>query len=168
MRLVRMESGVLGDVKSVVRARSEARIDYGPGYRLYFTQRGPVIILLALRRRQVATGAGHQASKATCEGMEGTRMGLITKPFDAAKYLDSGRVDRGVSGCRVRRRRPRFHRTLRGRRGASAQHEPVGPRCRHEPVGALQGAERRGESRIRFHHEDPRRARREAFSQTRH
>lgn len=46
MRLVRMESGVLGDVKSVGEGVCEARIDYGPSYRLYFTQRGPVIILL--------------------------------------------------------------------------------------------------------------------------
>ncbi|MBB1247396.1 type II toxin-antitoxin system RelE/ParE family toxin [Rhizobium sp. G21] len=46
MRLVRMETGALGDVKSVGEGVYEARIDYGPGYRLHFTQRGPVVILL--------------------------------------------------------------------------------------------------------------------------
>ena len=41
-----MEAGLLGDVKSVGRRVSEARIDYGPGYRIYFTRRGRQLILL--------------------------------------------------------------------------------------------------------------------------
>ena len=40
--------GNLGDVKPVGGAVSEVRIDYGPGYRLYFVQRssGHIVILL--------------------------------------------------------------------------------------------------------------------------
>ncbi len=45
-RIIRMQSGLLGDVKSVGDGVSEARIDYGPGYRLYFTRRGQEIIIL--------------------------------------------------------------------------------------------------------------------------
>lgn len=46
MRISRMERGLLGDVKWVGGTVSEARIDYGPGYRLYFTRRGQVLVIL--------------------------------------------------------------------------------------------------------------------------
>jgi putative addiction module killer protein len=45
-RIVRLEDGNLGDVKPVGGGVSELRIDYGPGYRVYFTQRERAIILL--------------------------------------------------------------------------------------------------------------------------
>jgi putative addiction module killer protein len=47
-RLDRLGEGNPGDVKPVGEGVSELRIDYGPGYRVYFTARGrQVIILLA-------------------------------------------------------------------------------------------------------------------------
>lgn|SRR5512147_3180383 len=47
-RIRRLSLGNPGDVKSVGEGVSELRIDYGPGYRVYFTQRGrEVVILLA-------------------------------------------------------------------------------------------------------------------------
>lgn len=46
VRIRRMETGALGDVKPVGDGVSEARIHYGAGYRLYFCQRGNVVIVL--------------------------------------------------------------------------------------------------------------------------
>lgn len=36
----------LGNVKRLSPGVSECKIDYGPGYRLYFTRRGDVLIIL--------------------------------------------------------------------------------------------------------------------------
>ena len=45
-RIDRLSLGNPGDVKPVGSSVSEMRIDYGPGYRIYFTQRGPIIIVI--------------------------------------------------------------------------------------------------------------------------
>jgi putative addiction module killer protein len=45
-RVLRLEDGNLGDVKPVGGGVSELRIDYGPGYRVYFMQLEKTIILL--------------------------------------------------------------------------------------------------------------------------
>ncbi|MFD1252611.1 hypothetical protein DEVEQU_02273 [Devosia equisanguinis] len=44
-RLVRVQAGLMGDVK-FFDGIGEFRIDYGPGYRVYFVQRGRVLIVL--------------------------------------------------------------------------------------------------------------------------
>ena len=46
IRIRRLELGVPGDVKPVGAGISELRIDYGPGYRVYFLQRGTTLIVL--------------------------------------------------------------------------------------------------------------------------
>jgi putative addiction module killer protein len=46
VRLRRFTVGNLGDVKPVGQGVFEARIDYGPGYRLYFVKRGNTLIVL--------------------------------------------------------------------------------------------------------------------------
>jgi putative addiction module killer protein len=40
------ESGNFGDTKPLRQGVSEMRIDYGPGYRLYFMQQGAVLVVL--------------------------------------------------------------------------------------------------------------------------
>jgi putative addiction module killer protein len=46
MRIRRVETGLLGDWKTVGDGVSELRIDQGPGYRLYYTMRQQVIVIL--------------------------------------------------------------------------------------------------------------------------
>ncbi len=45
-RIDRVRAGLLGDVKPVGGSVSELRIDYGPGFRVYFIRRGKTLILL--------------------------------------------------------------------------------------------------------------------------
>jgi putative addiction module killer protein len=45
-RIERLAAGNPGDVKPVGEGVSELRIDYGPGYRVYFVQKGSVSIIL--------------------------------------------------------------------------------------------------------------------------
>jgi putative addiction module killer protein len=46
MRIVRIEAGLFGDARPVGEGVSELRIDYGPGYRVYFAQRGKMLVIL--------------------------------------------------------------------------------------------------------------------------
>ena len=45
-RIRRMEIGNAGDVRPVGEGVSEIRIDYGPGYRVYFIRRGRTLVIL--------------------------------------------------------------------------------------------------------------------------
>lgn len=45
-RIYRLSLGNPGDVKPVGSGVSEMRIDYGPGYRVYFISRGQVLTIL--------------------------------------------------------------------------------------------------------------------------
>jgi putative addiction module killer protein len=45
-RLRHAEAGNLGDCKAVGGGVSEMRVHFGPGYRLYFAQKGSVLIVM--------------------------------------------------------------------------------------------------------------------------
>ncbi len=46
VRIERLALGHAGDVKPVGEGVSELRIDYGPGYRVYFKRRGRSLVIL--------------------------------------------------------------------------------------------------------------------------
>ncbi|MDX2142715.1 MAG: type II toxin-antitoxin system RelE/ParE family toxin [Rhodospirillaceae bacterium] len=59
-RIRRLRGGNFGDVKMLGQGLSELRISHGPGYRLYFTQRGTALVILlcggdkSTQRRDIA------------------------------------------------------------------------------------------------------------------
>lgn len=46
VRIERLAAGNPGDVKPIAEGVSELRVDYGPGYRVYFIRRGKELIIL--------------------------------------------------------------------------------------------------------------------------
>ena len=46
VRIERLAAGNPGDVKPVGEGVSELRIDYGPGYRVYYKKQGRLVIIL--------------------------------------------------------------------------------------------------------------------------
>ena len=46
VKIERLAAGLLGDAKPVGEGVSELRIDFGPGYRVYFKKQGREIIVL--------------------------------------------------------------------------------------------------------------------------
>jgi putative addiction module killer protein len=46
VRIRRLSLGNPGDAKPVSEGVSELRIDYGPGYRVYFIRRGQTVVIL--------------------------------------------------------------------------------------------------------------------------
>ena len=45
-RIVRLQAGLIGDARPVGDGVSELRVDYGPGYRVYYVNRDEVFVLL--------------------------------------------------------------------------------------------------------------------------
>jgi putative addiction module killer protein len=73
MRLRRLRRGNFGDAKPVGQGVSELRIDYGPGYRVYFMRKDRVVIVL------LAGGDKNSQSRD------------ITSALDMAQAIRSGR-----------------------------------------------------------------------------
>lgn len=73
-RLRRLSTGNVGDTKHVGAGVSELRIDYGPGYRIYFARRGEQVVLLLTggdKSRQQADIARAHRLAATLEIQDG-------------------------------------------------------------------------------------------------
>lgn len=92
-RIERIQAGTLGDVKSLGGVVSELRVDIGPGYRLYFTMRKRVVVILLC-------GGDKKTQRADIRhAQKNGRRGVIVKakakkneklvPFDMAAFLDS-------------------------------------------------------------------------------
>ena len=69
-RLDRAGQGNLGDVTAVGGGVSEMRIFYGPGYRVYFVQRGSELIVLLCGGDKSTQGADIQEAKALAMEIE--------------------------------------------------------------------------------------------------
>ena len=74
-RIKRASNGNFGDVKSASGGISEMRIDYGPGYRVYFIQRANTLVVLLCggdKRTQQSDIAEAKRLKAEIERTDGT------------------------------------------------------------------------------------------------
>lgn len=69
-RLDRAGQGNLGDVAPVGGGVSEMRIFYGPGYRVYFVQRGSELIVLLCGGDKSSQAADIEEAKALAMGIE--------------------------------------------------------------------------------------------------
>ena len=75
-RVLRFESGNLGDHKNVGEGVFETRLDFGPGYRIYFgRQGGRVILLLTGGDKSSQTGDIRTARRYWAEYLEATKHG---------------------------------------------------------------------------------------------
>ena len=63
VRIDRLEDGLFGGVEPVGEGVSELRLDFGPGYRVYFGQKGPQIHLLMGGSKQGQSANIRQAKK---------------------------------------------------------------------------------------------------------
>ena len=71
VRLDRLSNGNPGDVRSLGAGLSEMRIDYGPGYRVYYTQRGPVLVIVLCGGDKSSQEADIRRAEAISDGLEG-------------------------------------------------------------------------------------------------
>jgi putative addiction module killer protein len=70
VRLERLAAGNPGDVKPVGEGVNEIRIDYGPGYRVYFVRRGPELIVLLCGGDKGTQGKDIRAARKLAKQLE--------------------------------------------------------------------------------------------------
>jgi putative addiction module killer protein len=70
-RIRRISGGNFGDSKSVGDGVSELCIDYGPGFRVYFTQRGQEIVILLCGGDKSTQSGDIEAAKQIAQNLEG-------------------------------------------------------------------------------------------------
>lgn len=69
-RLRQAEAGNLGDWKSVGGEISEMRVNFGPGYRLYFTRRGKILSVMLAGGDKSGQAADIRRAKRILEQLE--------------------------------------------------------------------------------------------------
>ncbi len=72
-RIERLGQGNPGDVKAVGEGVSEMRIQYGPGYRVYYKQTGKMIVLIqcgGTSRARTGTSSALKPSQRNYKGTE--------------------------------------------------------------------------------------------------
>ncbi len=66
-RIYRFEQGNMGDIKTIAPNLFEARLFFGPGYRLYYTIREDVIVLLLCGGDKSSQGSDIEKAKQLLE-----------------------------------------------------------------------------------------------------
>lgn len=72
-RIYRLSLGNPGDVKPVGSGISEMRIDYGPGYRIYFIRRGQTLTILLCGGDKSSQTEDIASAKKLAAGLEGRK-----------------------------------------------------------------------------------------------
>ena len=70
VRVDRLAAGNAGDAKPVGHGVSELRIDYGPGYRVYFTRHGDAWVVLLCGGDKASQRADIKAALALANALE--------------------------------------------------------------------------------------------------
>jgi putative addiction module killer protein len=70
IRIRRLSLGNPGDSKGVGDKVTELRIDYGPGYRVYFTQRGDNLVILLAGGDKSTQAKDIETAKALAKDLE--------------------------------------------------------------------------------------------------
>jgi putative addiction module killer protein len=70
IRIRRLSLGNAGDARPVGKGVSELRIDYGPGYRVYYVQRGARLIVLLCGGDKGSQAADIERAKELAEELE--------------------------------------------------------------------------------------------------
>jgi len=65
----RLELGNFSNVKGVGSGVFEYRVDFGPGYRVYFGKDGDALVILLARRDEKGSGSGHRNGAHAVEGL---------------------------------------------------------------------------------------------------
>jgi putative addiction module killer protein/probable addiction module antidote protein len=86
-RIRRLSLGNPGDFKSVGDGVCELRVDYGPGYGVYYVQRRELIVILLCGSDKQNQDRDVKAAKKDCEGV--VNMALETTLWDPAENLTS-------------------------------------------------------------------------------
>jgi len=96
IRIERLAAGNPGDVRPVGQGISELRINYGPGYRVYYVREGDRLVLLLTggdkSSQDVDIRTARDIARAWREQQRSQEMNAHQEtftPFDPADYLDS-------------------------------------------------------------------------------
>ena len=88
-RIDRLALGIAGDSKVLRGGISEMRIDHGPGYRVYFARRGPVLIVILAGGDKRTQDADIERAIAIANEWKEWRMAEKFSRWDSADYLKS-------------------------------------------------------------------------------
>ncbi len=90
VRIRRLALGNPGDAKPVGEGVSELRIDYGPGYRVYFTQQGQTLVILLAGGERHTQDRDIQTALALARDLYEVVMAKTqTRPWDVTQHLET-------------------------------------------------------------------------------